>query len=183
MKEIQRLLADRYTCLFVDLQKAANAADAIVEISMALRPHINLWAKTKTLFANAISTVTGTIDELNLGEIKIKLRAGLTTGNWTEKGDSLFSILAHSDRPVLLLIDEVPLMVNRMLKGDDFTITPERKATVDEFIVITSYSIHYTKLYESRSTTMCSPPTLRLRVQKRQYMAHSEQTRNSTRSG
>jgi len=134
MKEIQRLLADRYTCLFVDLQKAANAADAIVEISMALRPHINLWAKTKTLFANAISTVTGTIDELNLGEIKIKLRAGLTTGNWTEKGDSLFSILAHSDRPVLLLIDEVPLMVNRMLKGDDFTITPERKATVDEFM-------------------------------------------------
>ena len=71
---------------------------------------------------------------MNLGEIGIKLRAGLTSANWVEKGDSLLSILAESELPVLLLIDEVPLMVNRMLKGENFRITPERKAKVDEFM-------------------------------------------------
>jgi hypothetical protein len=134
MKEIKRLLNNRYTCLFVDLQKAVESEDAIVEISKALKPYTTLWSKTKGLFANALSLLTGSIEELSLGEIGIKLRAGLTSGNWSEKGDALFSILAESELPVLLLIDEVPLMVNRMLKGDDFKITSERKAKVDEFM-------------------------------------------------
>lgn len=134
MKEIKRLLSDRYTCLFVDLQKAVTAEDAIVTISVALKPYTGLWTKTKSLFANVLSTLVGGIEELSLGEVGIKLRAGLTAGNWREKGDALFSILAGSDQPVLLLIDEVPLMVNRILKGEDFKITAERVAKVDEFM-------------------------------------------------
>ncbi len=78
--------------------------------------------------------VSGSIEEVSYGDIGIKLRAGLNSGNWMEKGDALFSILAKSDRPVLLMIDEVPLMVNRMLKGDDFVITKERIAEVDRFM-------------------------------------------------
>lgn len=134
MKEIKRQLNGRYTCLFVDLQKASTAEDAIIEISIALKPHTTLWNKTKGLFSNVLSMLAGSIEELSLGEIGIKLRAGLSAGNWGEKGDALFSILAGSELPVLLLIDEVPLMVNRMLKGDDFKITSERKAKVDEFM-------------------------------------------------
>jgi hypothetical protein len=51
-------------------------------------------------------------------------------GNWVE-GDRFWD--RESDTG-LLLIDEVPLMVNRMLKGEDFRITPERKARVDGFM-------------------------------------------------
>ena len=134
MNEIKRQLEDRYTCLFVDLQKAFSAEDAIVEISLALKPHNSLWGKTKDLFANVLNKLAGSIEELNLGEVSIRLRAGLTSGNWTDRGDSLFSILAGAEKPILLLIDEVPLMVNRILKGDDFKITKESKARVDEFM-------------------------------------------------
>lgn len=134
MKEVMRLLADRYICLFIDLQKAANAEEAIVAISIALKPHTGLWNKTKNLFANALSAIVGGIEELSLGEIGIKLRAGLTEGNWREKGDALLALLAESDQPVVLMIDEVPLMVNRMLKGEEFKITAERVAKVDEFM-------------------------------------------------
>lgn len=80
------------------------------------------------------SAVSGGIEEVSYGDIGIKLRAGLNSGNWMEKGDALFSILAKSELPVLLMIDEVPLMVNRMLKGDDFVITSERVAEVDRFM-------------------------------------------------
>jgi hypothetical protein len=134
MKEVKRQLNNRYNCLFIDLQKASSAEDAIVEISLALKPHKSLWLKTKDLFSNVLDKLIGGIEELNLGEIGIRLRAGLTAGNWSEKGDSLFSIMAGSEKPVLLLIDEVPLMVNRMLKGEDFKITPVRKSRVDEFM-------------------------------------------------
>jgi hypothetical protein len=108
--------------------------DAIVEMSLALKPHRTLWLKTKELFSSVLNILAGGIEELNLGEVGIKLRAGLTSGNWAERGDSIFSILAGSELPVLLLIDEVPLMVNRMLKGEDFKITAERKGRVDEFM-------------------------------------------------
>jgi len=134
MREVKRQLANRYTCLFIDLQKASSAEDAIVEISLALKPHKNLWEKTRELFVNALSLIVGSIEEVNIAEFGIKLRAGLTSGNWSEKGDALFSILAGSERPVLLLIDEVPLMINRMLKGEDYKINPERKAEVDMFM-------------------------------------------------
>ena len=61
-------------------------------------------------------------------------RRVLTGGDWAEKGDRLFSILAESDKPVLLLMDEVPILVNRMLKGDDFVLTPERRGVANEFM-------------------------------------------------
>lgn len=134
MKQVETALNNRYICIFVDLQKAASAEDAIVEMSLVLKHNSSLWGKIKDLFANALNRVAGSIEELNLGEIGIKLRAGLTSGNWSEKGDSLFSILAEAEKPVLLLIDEAPLMINRLLKGDDFKITQERKAKVDEFM-------------------------------------------------
>ena len=46
MKEVQRLLKDRYTCIYVDLQKARSAEDAIVEISLKIKPIASLWEKT-----------------------------------------------------------------------------------------------------------------------------------------
>jgi len=134
MREVGSRLADRYTCVFVDLQKARGAPDAVVELSLAIHGHKSLWRKTKELFANVLGSVTDNLEKVELAEVGVTLRAGLTGGNWTKKGDQLMAILAASEKPVLLLFDEVPIMVNRILKGDDFTITPERRAAADEFM-------------------------------------------------
>lgn len=134
MREVKRRLDDRYICLFADFQKASSAEDAMVELSLALKPYEKLWGKIKGLFANILNAVVERVEEMNVGELGVKLRAGLTSGNWSEKGDSLFSVMADSELPVLLLIDEAPVMVNRILKGEDFKITPERKSKADEFM-------------------------------------------------
>ena len=134
MREISLRLQEKYICLFVDFQKACDSPDAMVELSLAMRPHKSLWDKTKDVFSNIIRTIFENIEEINIKDIGITLRAGLTAGNWKEKGDQLFSVIASEERPVILLMDEVPLMVNRMLKGEDFAITHERRAAVDEFM-------------------------------------------------
>lgn len=144
MHEVARRLEDRYACLFVDLQKAASASDAMVELSVATKKYKSLYSKITGLFSNVITAITGKVEEISLGEVGFKLRAGLTAGNWAEKGDQIFAILATSDKPVLLLIDEIPIMVTRMLKGEDFIITPERKAAVNEFMSwLRKNSLHY----------------------------------------
>ncbi len=134
MREVARRLRDTYTCVFVDFQGACSAPDAIVDLSVAVRPHKGLWGKTKDLFYNILGGLTGNIDAVEVGELRVKLRAGLSAGNWADKGNELFSILASSEKVVLLFMDEVPILVNRILKGDDFQITPERRAKADEFM-------------------------------------------------
>ena len=134
MREATRRLGDRYVCVFVDLQKAHSAPDAIVELSLAVRKYKTLWAKTKNVFANVLERITETVEQVNLGDLGVTLRAGLNAGNWEEKGNQVFGILAASDRPVVLMVDEVPILVSRLLKGDDFTMTPKRRQQTDEFM-------------------------------------------------
>jgi len=136
LKETERRinLEGRYLCLFIDFQKSLNAQDAIVELSLAAHPYRSLWKKTTDVFSNVLNKIMETIEEVNVKEIGIKIRSGLTSGNWAEKGDQIFNILASSEKPVVLLMDEVPILVNEMLKGQDYVITPERKQAVHEFM-------------------------------------------------
>jgi hypothetical protein len=126
LKETSRQLQDRYLCLFVDLQKCASAPDAVVELELAVNPYQSMWKKV-------LGRVVENVEGLNLGEIGIKLRAALT-GEWQRRGDELFGVLADSEKPVLLLVDEAPILVNRILKGADYCITPERRQQADLFL-------------------------------------------------
>jgi len=134
MREAERVLAGSYVCLFVDLQKARSAADAVVEIALALKPYDKLWRKAKKVFGNVIQKAIAKIEKASIRELSITLRSGLTRGDWAEKGSDLFSVLATFSQPVVLFIDELPIMINRMLKGDEFVITPERRQNADEFL-------------------------------------------------
>jgi hypothetical protein len=134
MREAARRLGDRYTSIFIDLEKCRTPADAIVELSVAARPHQSLWGSVKGLFSNVLSSLTDNVDQVNVGELTIQLRAGLNAGNWSAKGDELFRVLARSSVPVLLLVDEFPILVNKLLKGSDSRITGETRQAASDFL-------------------------------------------------
>jgi hypothetical protein len=123
-------LKEQYICLFVDLEDACNASDAIASLSSQCSCFANLLGKIKGVFSNILES----IDEVQIGELKATIRGGLSRANWKEKGDQLLDILASEDKKVILMLDEVPILVNRMLKGNDYKITPERRGEVDEFM-------------------------------------------------
>ena len=64
----------------------------------------------------------------------MRLRAGLDAGSWQRIGDQVFEALEANDRPVVLAIDELPILVNRLLKGHEYRVTPERLAATDAFM-------------------------------------------------
>ena len=78
MREISRRLQEKYICLFVDLQRACDSPDAMVELSLAMRPYKPLWDKTKNVFSNIMCTIIDNIERINIKDIGITLRAGLT---------------------------------------------------------------------------------------------------------
>lgn len=134
MREASRRIVDRYICLHVDLQQSHSAADAIAELSVATREYQPLWSKTKDIFRNILSNTVKQVDSLQLADAKVTLRSGLTVDNWQGKGDRLLEVLAESEQPVAIFFDEVPILVSRLLKGDDYQITPERRSQADRFM-------------------------------------------------
>jgi uncharacterized protein len=133
MHQVSLQIQDRYLCLHVDLEQSSSAADAIAELSAATRQDAKLWDKTKKIFGNILQSIDK-VDSLQVAGLKIALRGGLTGGDWQDKGDRLLEALANADRPVVIFFDEVPILVSRLLKGEDFVITPERRRQVDEFM-------------------------------------------------
>jgi len=130
LAELHDRLKEQYTCLFVDLQKARSSAQAVAALSLAMHDYKALRDKVREMFANILDRV----EKVGVGGLDVTIRDGLTGGNWMEKGDRLFEILAGAEKPVLLMLDEVPIMVNYMVKGHDFKITAERRAQADEFL-------------------------------------------------
>ncbi|NQU20771.1 MAG: ATP-binding protein [Candidatus Nealsonbacteria bacterium] len=133
MKETARRLEDQYLCLFVDLQKCSAAPDAVVQFGLAVRPYQSLWKRFRSVFSNAFEGFRDSVDSVNLGEIGISLRADFAS-QWRQKGDQLLEMLAASETPVLLLVDEAPILVNRILKGSDYQITSQRRQDADLFL-------------------------------------------------
>ena len=136
VRELLRRLTDEggFDTIFVDLEGAATAADAIAEIGAQSRPAQAAWHRIKDVFTNALGEIGDRVETLAVSEVQVKMRAGVDVGNWQQKGDRIFGALAENGRPVVLAIDELPILVNRLLKGHDHHITPERRQAADEFL-------------------------------------------------
>ena len=135
VRELLRCLNDEgaFETNFADLEAADTPADAVAEIALQARGAQSAWRRIGQVFRNVLPKEAEIRGRLPGTELRVKLRAGVDAGNWRHKGDQLFGALAQGGRTALAL-DELPILVNRLLKGDDYAITPERKHMADEFL-------------------------------------------------
>ena len=136
VRELLRRLekGEGFRTVFVDLEGADDAADAIAEIATRSMPQQGTGHRVRALFANLVSGAGERVEELSASELKLKLRAGLDKGNWRQKGDGVFAGLAENELPVVLAIDELPILVNRLLKCGGDRIVPEGRQAADMFL-------------------------------------------------
>ena len=134
MREAARRIEDRYACVHVDVEDAKSAEDFVAALGAATREHRTLWARTKEVFRNVLGTSAEAVEELQIDELTLKLREGLVGGSWKAKADRLVAALADGDQQVVLFLDEVPVLVNRMLGGAEHGTTPERREAADLFL-------------------------------------------------
>ncbi|MDE0533325.1 MAG: hypothetical protein OXI01_18020 [Albidovulum sp.] len=136
VRELQRRLAETgdFQVVFVDLEAAADPADAIAEIGVQTTPVRAAWDGIMTVIANMVKRAGGRIEELSLADLKVKLRAGIDAGNWPQRGGAIFAALAESGRSVVLAIDELPILLIRLLKDETGRMAPEGKREADAFL-------------------------------------------------
>lgn len=121
----RRLETKGWTFLFADVEGATCAEDAIAHIAHAVHPVRNIASR----FAAGMKRwLTDNLEEISAYEFSLKIRAGLDTGSWRHHGEQLFQACAIHDKPVLLVIDELPIFLKRMLQHDG------NAQRVDEFL-------------------------------------------------
>lgn len=112
----QRLKAKDWIFLFADVEGAACAEDAIADIARAVYPVRHIAFR----FATGIKRwLSDNIEEISAYEFRAKFRGDLTTGNWRHQGERLLRACAKQDKPVLLVIDELPIFLKRVLHGEN----------------------------------------------------------------
>ena len=121
----RRLEGQGWVFLFVDVEGATRAEDVIAGIAEAVdpvRPISSRFATTMRRWFNV------RVEEVSVRDIRVKIRAGLSAGTWRRHGARLIRDCAAHDQPVLLVIDELPIFLKRLLRDDDGA------RRVDEFL-------------------------------------------------
>lgn len=136
VRELLRRLTEEgaFETIFIDLEDASDPADAIAEICAQSRSVKGVWPRIWPSFSNALKEIKDQVDSISISELRVQLRAGIAAGNQWRKGEDIIAALATNDRPVVLAIDELPIFVNRLLRGNGDDITPEGKLAADEFM-------------------------------------------------
>lgn len=131
LKEAARRLQGNFVCLYVDLEKAESPSDAVVELSLAAQAYKPAWDRVLSVFQHALRD---TVEAVKIKDLSVVLRGGLTADNWRSKGDEIFQVLADQDQPVAVFLDEVAILINRVLRGNDYIITNQRRQDADAFL-------------------------------------------------
>lgn len=107
----RRLKLQGWEFLFADVEGATCAEEAIAAIATAARP-------VRPISSRLVSMrrwLGERVEELGALDFRVKLQAGLNTGTWRRHGAQLIDKCANHDKKVLLVIDELPIFLMRML--------------------------------------------------------------------
>lgn len=111
----RHLEASGWISLFVDLGSTSSEEDVIADIARSMHHVPPLKSPVLDVIRNWFKDP---VDEIGALEFRAKFRAGLNPGNWRYHGEDLLGTCAKSGQPVLLVIDELPIFLKRLLKDD-----------------------------------------------------------------
>ena len=112
----RRLERKGWVFLYTDVESATSAEDVIAAIAEAAHPVRPILSRIingmRRLFENV------RVEEISASDFRAKFRAVLNRGSWKRHGDRLIHDCAIHDKNVLLVIDELPILLKRMLRDD-----------------------------------------------------------------
>ena len=122
-RELGRRLTESggWITLFTDIKDATCPEDVIADIAWAAQPVRSIVSRLGNMAQRAL----GAVEEVGAGEFRLKVRAELNAGNWRDKGERLLLACAKHDKRVLLVVDELPIFLKRMLNEADGTTRVE----------------------------------------------------------
>ena len=101
--------------LFADVQDATCPEDVIDTLVEAIQPIRPLWSR---FFARRWRWFRENIEEFGLLSFRIKTRTGLKPGTWRREAERLLHKCAEHRKPVLLVINGMPIFLDHLDRTD-----------------------------------------------------------------
>lgn len=101
--------------MFTDIEGATCPEDVIAEIAKAVHPIRAISSRFATTMQRWLRA---NIEEVSALDFSVKIRAGLDAASWRRYGEQLIRDCAEHEGSVLLVIDELPIFLKRMLRDD-----------------------------------------------------------------
>ena len=112
----RKLEAQLWTCLATDVQGASGPEDVIAAIAEEAQAIVPAAARSGSPMQRWLGDSD---EEISSRDYYLRIRSSLDAGNWRRHGEQLLRDCARHSRPVLLIIDELPIFLNRMLAGEN----------------------------------------------------------------
>ena len=123
----RRLEAKGWIFLFTDVEGATCPEEVITDIAKAAHSVRPLKARLVDTLGRWGRWFENNVEGINASEFGVKFRAGLNAGNWRHSGERLIRECATHDKPILLVMDELPIFLKRISGTDGVR-------RVDEFL-------------------------------------------------
>ena len=111
----RRLRSEGWVFLFLDVEGADSPEDVIADLARALHPERSI---ARRIASSMKQWFDENVDELSAVEFGVKFRAALNAGSWQRHGKDLLRGCGALEEPVLLVIDELPIFLKRLLRQD-----------------------------------------------------------------
>ena len=105
------------TVLFVDVEHHADPTEMFAALAAAASTNAKVWRRIRSWFSKRLGSVVDRLDTVDLGVLKVELQAAMA-GSWRDDGRAIVEALAAADKPTVVAIDELPLLVDRVLRRD-----------------------------------------------------------------
>ena len=115
----RRLETQGWVFLFTDVEGATSEKDVIAGLAKAVQPVRPILSRFTGTMRRWLGEQVEKVDEISASDFRVKFRAGLRAGNWRYRGEQLIHACAAHDQPVLLVIDELPIFLTKMLRNDN----------------------------------------------------------------
>lgn len=116
LRELGRRLEQKgWVFLFADVEADRDEEDVITSLAKACHPITPITSRLMRGMRRRLWTLAGKVDKVSAHQFAVRFRAGLDSGNWRRHGEDLIAHCAAHDQPVLIVIDEVPIFLVRLL--------------------------------------------------------------------
>ena len=124
----RRLEQNGWVFLFADVEADRSEEDLIASLAKAVHPITPIRARLLRGMRRRLRRLVGRVDKVSAHQFAVRLRAGLDSGNWRRHGEDLIAHCAEHEQRVLIVIDEVPIFLARLLRQEN------GDRAVDEFL-------------------------------------------------
>lgn len=114
-----RLEREGSVFLYIDVEGETSEEAMVASLAEAVHPVRAVSARLALSMKELLGEGFKRVDEVSASEFRVKIRSGLNQQTWRRRGRDLIRFCADHDAPVLIVIDEFPIFLTRLLKLRD----------------------------------------------------------------